>query len=324
VGKNPASGAIVHYWLRTAGQEVTLSVLDSAGRVIRRFTSRQDSIVAADSVRAAGALRARRDSLTAAGLDSARADSVLGDTTKDGDKPWPQRPPAPPRLPDKAGLNRFAWNLRYPGPAVFWGMSDIGTDGPVALPGRYRVRLEVGGTRFEQAFRLRLDPRSRAGPADLREQFRFLERIRDTVNAVTTTVIRLRNVRSQLEDRARALPAGAPARGQVVTLAERLSALEDSLYQVRLQADEDGLVYPSRAAERISALAGVVGSTDARPTRPSYDVFALFAPDVQRALRDTQEELDASLPAVNAALATARQAPIVPAAAELRPPRPVE
>ena len=324
VGKNPASGAIVQFWLKTAGQEVTLTFLDSAGRVIRRFTSRQDSLTAADSTRGAAALAVRRDSLKRAGLDSVRVDSVLGDTTRDEDKPWPHRPPAPPRVPDKAGLNRFAWNLRYPGPAVFWGMSDIGTDGPVALPGRYRVRLESGGRTYERTFRLKVDPRARVTPAQLREQFGFLQRIRDTVDAVTTTIMRLRNVRSQLEDRAGALPADAPGRLAAQALSGRLSSLEDSLYQVRLQADEDGLVYPSRPIERISALAGVVASTDAPPTQPSYEVFRLFAPDVQRALRAVREALGGGLAEVNAALAAAGQPTVAPGGAELRPPRPVE
>ena len=324
VGKNPPSGAIVDYWLKTGNREVTLTFLDSAGHVIRRFTSLQDSLIAADSARGAGALAARRDSLKGAGLDSVRVDSILGDTTKDEDKPWPHRPPAPPRVPDKAGLNRFAWNLRYPGPTPFWGMSDIGTDGPVALPGRYRVRLEVGGHTYEQSFRLLVDPRSRVTPAALREQFSFLERINDTVNTVTSTIIRLRNVRSQLEDRLRALPGDAAARGPAQALVDRLSALEDSLYQVRLQADEDGLVYPSRPIERISALAGVVASTDARPTQPSYEVFRLFAPDVQRALQAVDDAMSTALPQVNAGLTAAGQPAVVPVVAELRPPRPVE
>ncbi len=324
VGKNPASGAIIQYLLKTAGQEVTLTVLDSAGHVVRRFTSRQDSITAADSTRGAGALKARRDSLTRAGLDSVKVDSILGDTTKDEDKPWPHRPPALPRLPDKAGLNRFAWNLHYDGPAVFWGMSDIGTDGPVALPGRYRVRLETGGHTYEQTFRLKVDPRSRVTPGALREQFAFLERIRDTVNAVTTAILRERNVRAQIEDRVRALPSGAAALGPAQALAMRLADLEDSLYQVRLQADEDNLVYASRPIERISSLFYVVGGGDARPTRPSYDVFDLFAPDVQRGLQALAAAMRTSLPEVNAALTAAGQAPVVPAAAELRPPRPVD
>jgi hypothetical protein len=227
-------------------------------------------------------------------------------------------------VPDKAGLNRFAWNLRYPGPAPFWGMNDIGIDGPVALPGRYRVRLEVGGRSYESTFRLKVDPRSVVAPAALREQFAFLRRIRDTVNAVTTAVIRLRSLRSQLEDRAGALAASAPARAQVEALAARVSVLEDSLYQVRLQADEDGLVYPSRPVERISALAGVVGGTDARPTDASYAVFRLFAPDVQRALAALAAAVTDGLPPVNAALAAAGQPPVAAAGAELRPPRPVD
>ena len=32
----------------------------------------------------------------------------------DDEKPWPQRVPPAVRAPDKPGLNRFAWNLRYP------------------------------------------------------------------------------------------------------------------------------------------------------------------------------------------------------------------
>jgi len=323
VGGNPKSGAVVYYWLKTAGQPVTLTVLDSVGREIRRFSSRQDSLTAADSARGSGALSARRDSLVRAGLDSVRVDSLLGDTTKDGDKPWPQRPPAPPRLADKAGLNVFAWNLRYPGPTPFWGMMDIGTDGPVAMPGRYRVRLEAAGKTYEASFRLKVDPRAHVTQADLREQFAFLRQINDTVNAVTAAVIRLRNARSQLEDRAQALPAGAPARAQAEALAARLAALEDSLYQVRLQADEDGLVYPSRPIERVSALAGVVGSTDARPTAPSREVFRMFAPDVQRGLLAAQQALRDGLAAVNAVLTAAGQPPVAPANAEIRPPKPV-
>ncbi len=323
VGKNPASGAIVYYWLKQAGQPVTLTFMDSAGRVIRAFTSRQDSLTAADSVQEAPILKARRDSLLRAGLDSTHADSVLGDSVKDEDKPWPHRPPAPPRVGDKAGLNMFAWDLRYPPARQFWGMSDIVTDGPVGLPGRYRVRLEVAGRTYEQGFRTLVDPRSRVTPAALREQFALLMRVRDTVNTVTTTIIRLRNVRAQLDDRTAALPAGSPARAAAAGLAARLSAAEDSLYQVRLQADEDGLVYASRPIERLSGVAAVAGGIDARPPQPARQVFDLFAPQVQRELLAAQGAL-AGLDAVNRALTAAGQPAVVPVAAELRPPRPVE
>src|SRR2546430_3471813 len=82
----------------------------------------------------------RTDSLKQAGVtDSVKIDSILAaDTLKDEDRPWPRRPPAAPRVANKAGLNMFAWNMRYPDAVAFWGMVGVGTDGPMALPGVYQ------------------------------------------------------------------------------------------------------------------------------------------------------------------------------------------
>src|SRR5207244_3062547 len=116
-------------------------------------------------------------------LDILDAAGRVSDSLKDRDKPWPRRPPALPRVPNKAGLNLFTWNMRYPDAAAFWGMVGVQTDGPMALPGTYRARLRVGGRVYTASFALKVDPRGRVTPADLREQFTFLKRLRDTVNA---------------------------------------------------------------------------------------------------------------------------------------------
>ena len=47
-----------------------------------------------------------------------------------------------PAVPRKAGLNNFAWDLRYPGAKGFqgmilWGAGRAG-QGPMAVPGPYR------------------------------------------------------------------------------------------------------------------------------------------------------------------------------------------
>src|SRR2546422_7250962 len=133
---------MIYYWLKSKNQDVRLDILDAAGRLIRSFTSRQDSLTAADSVRADSVKRLRTDSLKQAGItDSVKIDSILAaDTLKDEDKPWPRRPPAAPRAANKAGLNMFAWNARYPDAAAFWGIVGVGTDGPMALPSVYQVR----------------------------------------------------------------------------------------------------------------------------------------------------------------------------------------
>jgi photosystem II stability/assembly factor-like uncharacterized protein len=324
VGKNPPSGAMIYYWLKDKNQAVTLDILDGPGRVIRSFSSKQDSIAAADSLKADALKRARTDSLRRVGItDSTQLDSILGtlfaDTLKDEDKPWPHRPPAEPRVANKQGLNVFVWNLKYPDVRAFWGINGVATDGPMALPGSYRVRLAVGSRSYTQALVLKLDPRSRVTPAALQAQFAFLQQVRDTVNAATTAIITIRNVRAQLEDRARQVPAAAP---RVRPLIEKLDAIEDGLYQVRTQADEDGLVFPPGPVERLSGLIPQVAGVDAPPAAQDYEVFRLFAPLLERQLSALREALDRDLPAVSAALAAAGAGEIVARAAELRPPSP--
>src|SRR5207249_37358 len=140
VGKNPPSGAVIDYWLKSAGQTVTIEILDSAGHLIRSFSSVQDSLTRVDSLHTDSLKRARTDSLKKAGIaDSAKIDSILGTLpggdVKEEDKPWPHRPSAAPRAANKVGLNQFVWNMRTEPVTEFWGMSDIATEGPMSLPG---------------------------------------------------------------------------------------------------------------------------------------------------------------------------------------------
>src|SRR5260370_42397271 len=172
------------------------------------------------------------------------------------------------RLRKGEGTKLFVWDMRWPAARPFWGNAGSSTQGPLTLPGASSVRLTAGGKQFTQSFRLLVDPRSRASAADLRAQFAFVAQVRDTVNAVTSGIIRLRNTRSQLEDQLAALPARDKTRTPVQALITKLSAIEDTLYQTRLRADEDGLVYPPRSTERLSSLTFVPAEGGARPPPP--------------------------------------------------------
>src|SRR2546430_4104560 len=209
--------------------------------------------------------------------------------------------------------------MKYPPARAFWGINNVGTDGPMALPGRYQVRVTVGGRSATQSFALKLDPRSKVTPADLQAQFAFLKQLRDTVNAATTAIITIRNVRAQLNDAAAAAPGAADA---AKTLTQKLNGIEDGLYQVRSQADEDGLVYPPGPTERLSSLIFAASTMDARPTAPLYDVFRLFAPQIQARLVALAQALKSDLPAVNAALKSAGAQTVRGRAGGLRPPSP--
>ena len=322
-GANPPSGGVVYYSLAQPRQLVTIDFLDPQGKIIRSFTSQQDPKVAADSVRADSIRSARNDSLRRAGVtpDTTARAEASGEETPPSEE-GPVRRPPPPRVAKKAGLNMFAWNLRYPDPSVFenmilWAGSIAG---PVVLPGTYTVRLNVNGQRYTQPLTIVKDPRSTATDADLKEQFDFLMRIRDKTSQANDAVKTIRNVKAQLADRAKKMPADKSVAfsRSAADLSNRLWAIEGVIYQVRNQSGQDPLNYPIKLNNKIAALSGVVGGTDAKPTSQSYTVFNDLSSQLDRQLSALRDALIV-LPSINTTLKAAGLPPIVPSTEEIKP-----
>jgi photosystem II stability/assembly factor-like uncharacterized protein len=330
VATSPAGGPVVHYWLKRAGHEVTLEFLDAQGKLIRSFTSNQDSTTAADSVRRAERTKSRIDSLRAAGISVDSARSIVRRTpdaqsaSDVGEDEGPRRAGPPPRVANKAGINDFAWNMRYPDASTFAGliMWAAGTNGPMAPPGTYQVRMLVdgkpvaGGT---QTFALEKDPRTKATQADLATQFTFLMQVRERTSQANDAVKTIRNVRAQLAEREGKL-SGQPL-AQFRALAEplrtELASVEDSVYQTKNRSGQDPLNYPIRLNNKIAALAGVAGSAEARPTDQTVAVFKDLSAQLDVQLTRMKRALDGSLPKINAVLKSAGQAEIVPRTDEI-------
>jgi hypothetical protein len=169
----PRAGAMIDYYLATAPQgEITMEIMEGAGKVVRRFSSAAP----------AGATERRA---------AAPAEGGGGDDEEGGG--FQQRVP-PVRLDKTPGMHRFTWDLRYPGP---WQSKERpeGPNGPMAVPGRYSVRLTSGKWTSTVPLMLAEDPRvTRAGvtTADLREQFEHNLKTRDLVSDVNKAVARVR------------------------------------------------------------------------------------------------------------------------------------
>ena len=95
---------------------------------------------------------------------------------------------APPyrQIKAEAGLNRFVWDLRYAGSSrvpdyYLWEYKD-GSRGPLALPGKYQVRLTVDGKSQTAAFEVAMDPRVNVSQGDLQKQFDLLIQLRGLVS----------------------------------------------------------------------------------------------------------------------------------------------
>ena len=148
----PPVGARIDYYLASPSSEVKLEILDAAGRVVRSYSS---------EARAAAP----------AGRGGGRRGGGL-----------------PSTLPTKAGMNRFVWDLRYPGgsPSAGGDMEGggFGGAGPLVAPGSYKARLIAAGVTKTEVFTVKIDPRiAKDGVTvgDLAEQTTFALNVRDTL-----------------------------------------------------------------------------------------------------------------------------------------------
>ncbi len=179
-----------------------------------------------------------------------------------------------------AGMNRFFWDMRYPGtqmppsPGALDGFLSIDYSPPVsptAAPGRYVVRLSVDGQDYEQPFEIRKDPRVKASDADLRAQFEFMVDLRDRFSDVADAVIRIREVRAQVDGRRAELPEDS--RVEADGILEQLREIEGVL-TIWMGSQAHPMMWsPPGLTEKLSSLSRAVGAADAKPTKSMYAVF---------------------------------------------------
>ena len=188
-----------------------------------------------------------------------------------------------PAAPASPGLNRFAWDMLYP--AAKSAPGDPATAGkptaPHAPPGRYSVRLSVGGTELSQEFEIARDPRVSATQADLLEKFELHVRIRDRLSEVNQAIVELRDVRQQATewaDRASNTGPGAEEVARVSTrLIDDLDAAERRLMKVGFSGALDRPNMPPTINTRLAELCEVVAVADFAPPRQAYDVFEVLS-----------------------------------------------
>ena len=288
-GRNPTDGVIVRYFLKDAPTEpLTLAFLDAHGDEITSFTSAEPPKTAATTTTLHGG---------------------NGHT----------KPKVPPKAPAEAGMNRFVWNTRYrdatelPG-AIFWAGS---TDGPLAPPGAYYVRLTVGNTSYTQPFTIVKDPRVEATQADYDAQFALLLQIRDTLSRTHAGIIEIRDVRDQVDGWGSRLGTREGA-ASVITAADALkktlAEIEEELVQVRSKALEDPLNFPVKLNNKLATLSGAVASADTSPSSATRTVYNALAEEIGQHLITLATVIETDVSEFNALVRALDLPPIVPPA----------
>ena len=179
-------------------------------------------------------------------------------------------------LPVNRGMNRFVWNLRYPGPYVTEGV-DEGRSRPIrgylgeipAVPGTYRVRLTVGEWSHTESFEVRKDPRLETTLAELQEQFDLMVEVRDKITETQQAVTRIMAERERINDAAER-SANPEIKRVAESISEKLSVAERKLCITGHGSDE--AFYPGMT-QRLAVLYSVIAGSDHKPIDSAYERF---------------------------------------------------
>ena len=172
---------------------------------------------------------------------------------------------------------------------VLWGAT---TNGPLALPGTYQVRLTVDGKSQTQPLVVKKHPLRTTPDADLQQQFDLALQIRDKVSEANNAVIQIRKIKDEVKDRlTKSQDAQLKAAGERLT--KSLSAVEEDIYQVRNQSGQDPLNFPIKTNNRLASLLGMTLRGEGKPTANIYPIFE----DLKKELKAETDRLEEVLTA---------------------------
>ena len=296
-GENPPDGAILDYYLKNAAtSDLTLTIYDEQNNQIAQFSS--------------------------------------------APKPVDLAPPnvpeywfaAPAALPKDAGLNRFAWDLRYPAPATlpygYYGellnyteytLADhavpgltprVQPRGPLVAPGKYKVELKYAGETYTEPLTVTADPRIHATQADLVAQRDVALGITRGMKSSYDAFLQAKAVREALAGAQKAL-TGADA-DKVKPAADALTKKLDAIDKGTRTAPGFGPVN-----RELARLIFSVESADIRPTDAVHAAVQQNCDSLDKDLAQWQQLNQQDVPAFNSLLAGTKAAALPVATATI-------
>jgi hypothetical protein len=228
---------VLDYYLKEkAAAPIQLEILDSEGRLVRRFASD-------DEVR-----KVNPDDLPFPAS-------------------WAQSPPPPSA---EAGMHRFVWDLRYAAP-VGPGRRFRGGSGPWALPGTYTIKLTAHGKSASQPLTIKMDPRVKTTQEQLVRQFELASRLSARQGEVSAATQQASELRKQIEARKKEAGANSDAAKALDDFNQKLDALTEQdggggfgLFGLSLPNKEQEPM--GKVASALSGLMSVVESADVAPS----------------------------------------------------------
>ena len=223
----------------------------------------------------------------------------------------------PTALPNRAGLHRYVWDLRYPAPKTLrYSYFDNLTDyieytyadhaipgetprtqpmGAMVLPGHYTIALTANGQTYRRELEVAPDPRMKVSEADLAEQLRVERIAADALDASYHAFTQTKAVLDTLQSQLKQMGESAQKSDQGKALTELEKKVGD------IQSHEHTDLGFGPANRELSRLFETISSSDARPAAPMTQSVEQTCRDVAKHIEEWRDFNSKDVPQWNAA-----------------------
>jgi photosystem II stability/assembly factor-like uncharacterized protein len=237
-GVNPANGIVLYYHLEGVSKDtnISLEIRDEAGNLVRRFSSRKDSLY----------------------------------------KKWDGGPSEEPVLSTNNGLNRFVWNMRYPTlpgiPDVYYECS---YGGHKATPGKYMFTLTLGGQQVSTTAEILSNPLYVNDILNYNAYHRVMLEMEKEFTQMHQMVNTIFAKKEQLEQLLQSIPPEAPfkpIRVEGDALVKKMKTWDEAMVQRKSKAYDDVENFPNKFTANYIFLINQTESDIPVVNNPSFEL----------------------------------------------------
>lgn len=264
-GQNHPSGVLTHFYLKNYDKKkdtVQLTYLNMKGDTLAHFDS---------------SIKKKKESLS--GVE------------------------AKPLKVEKGG-NTHNWDTRGKGAErlkgmIFWWAN---FNGAKAVPGNYKVALNVNGESQTETFKILPDPRAEVSVADMQKQFDFITSINETVDKAHQSIKKIRKINEKLDAFTKQYKDNEATKDLVEKakkMKEGFSEVEKALYQTKNRSNQDPLNFPIRLTNKLAHLNSLVSIDDFPPTEQDVAVKNEMTAKINAQLAAFDKLVDEEMKAFN-------------------------
>ena len=202
------------------------------------------------------------------------------------------------------GNNIFYWDMMYPGAEkvkgmILWWAS---LNGPMALPGNYKVTLTVGETSKSQNFTILKNPISETTLADATAQFNFINDINTKVTEIHKALKNVKKVRDQINSLKKSMKGKEEHKSLLdyaTALLKEMTTIEEILYQTKSKSNQDPLNFPIRLNNKLAHLNSLTRIGSYAPTQQAIDFKNEINKEIDNELAKLYELFDNKVSVLN-------------------------